>query len=73
VREPTAAGAEALGSLRAGVERFPRQAAMKRILAAHGLPVLSDVRAPLRDLDAAEAQELAALLASQSSGGAQGS
>ena len=63
VREPTAAGAEALGGLRAGVERFPRQAAMKRILAAQGLPVLSDVRAPLRDLTAAEAQELAAWLA----------
>ena len=36
VREPTAAGAEALAALRAAVERFPRQAAMKRILAATG-------------------------------------
>ena len=36
VREPTAAGAESLAELRAGVERFPRQAAMKRILAAQG-------------------------------------
>lgn len=64
VREPTAAGAEGLGTLRAGVERFPRQAAMKRILAAHGVPVRPDVRAPLRDLTAAEAQELAAWLTS---------
>ena len=60
VREPTAAGAESLGELRAGVERFPRQAAMKRILAAQGVPVRSDVRAPLRDLSAAESRELAA-------------
>ncbi len=64
VREPTAAGAEGLASLRAAIERFPRQAAMKRILAAQGVPVGSDVRAPLRDLSAAEANELGAWLAS---------
>jgi len=58
VSDPTAAGAEALGLLRAAVERFPRQAAMKRILAAQGVPVRPDVRAPLRDLSTAEAQEL---------------
>ena len=59
VRDPTAAGAESLGVLRAAVERFPRQATMKRILAAQGVPVRSDVRAPLRDLSAAESRELA--------------
>jgi dihydrodipicolinate synthase/N-acetylneuraminate lyase len=64
VREPTAAGADGLGALRASVERFPRQAAMKRILAAQGVPVRPDVRAPLRDLTASEARELAALLGS---------
>ena len=64
VREPTADGAAALGALRASVERFPRQAAMKRILAAQGVPVRSDVRAPLRDLSATEAHELAAWLSS---------
>ena len=64
VAEPTAAGADALATLRAGVERFPRQAAMKRILAAQGVPVRSDVRAPLRDLSATEAHELAAWLSS---------
>jgi dihydrodipicolinate synthase/N-acetylneuraminate lyase len=64
VREPTADGADALGALRAGVERFPRQAAMKRILAARGVPVRPDVRPPLRDLTADEARELAAFLAS---------
>ncbi len=63
VREPTALGADSLGALRAAVERFPRQAAMKRILAAQGVPVRSDVRAPLRDLSAAESQELAEWIA----------
>jgi dihydrodipicolinate synthase/N-acetylneuraminate lyase len=37
---------------------------MKRILAARGVPVRSDVRAPLRDLSADEALELATWLAS---------
>ena len=64
VREPTALGADSLGALRAAVERFPRQAAMKRILAAQGVPVRSDVRAPLRDLSAAESRELAEWVAS---------
>lgn len=58
VRAPTAEGAEALATLRAAVERFPRQAAMKRLLAAQGVPVRPDVRAPLRDLSADEAREL---------------
>ena len=64
VHEPTAAGADRLATLRAGVERFPRQAAMKRILGAQGVPIGSDVRAPLRDLSGAEADELGAWLAS---------
>lgn len=64
VREPSAAGAASLAELRSGVERFPRQAAMKRILATRGIPIRSDVRAPLRDLSAVEAQELAAWLTS---------
>ena len=65
VREPTADAAASLGALRASVERFPRQAAMKRILAADGVPVRPDVRAPLRDLTADEARELAAFLAAR--------
>lgn len=64
VRHPTAAGAASLGALREAVDRFPRQAAMKRILAARGVPIRPDVRAPLRDLSAAEVQELATWLAS---------
>jgi dihydrodipicolinate synthase/N-acetylneuraminate lyase len=68
VREPSAAGAASLATLRAAVERFPRQAAIKRIIAARGVPIRSDVRAPLRDLSAAESQELGAWLASGEAG-----
>jgi dihydrodipicolinate synthase/N-acetylneuraminate lyase len=64
VRNPTAEGAARLAELRAAVERFPRQAAMKRVVAAHGVPVRSDVRPPLRDLGPEEAAELDAWLAS---------
>ena len=64
VREPTTAGSARLAELRAAVERFPRQAAMKRIAAYKGLPLRSDVRAPLRDLAPDEAFELAQWLAS---------
>jgi dihydrodipicolinate synthase/N-acetylneuraminate lyase len=63
VREPTAEGAARLAELRAGVERFPRQAALKRVAAARGVPLLPDVRPPLRDLDSREAGELDAWLA----------
>ncbi len=64
VREPSASGAESLAVLRSAVERFPRHAAMKRILAAKGVPIRPDVRAPLRDLSAEESRELAEWLAS---------
>ena len=58
VRDPTPAGAARLGELRAFVERFPRQAALKRLLALQGVPVREDVRAPLRTLSAEERDEL---------------
>ncbi|HLF68813.1 MAG TPA: dihydrodipicolinate synthase family protein [Gaiellaceae bacterium] len=58
VREPSAEGAARLGELRAGLERFPRQAALKRILTLRGLPVREDVRAPLRGLTVEERGEL---------------
>jgi dihydrodipicolinate synthase/N-acetylneuraminate lyase len=64
VREPSEAGAAAIGELRAVIDGFPRPAVIKRILAAQGVAIRSDVRAPLRDLSAAEAQELATWLAS---------
>jgi dihydrodipicolinate synthase/N-acetylneuraminate lyase len=62
VREPTAEDAARLGALREHTGRFPRPAALKRIVALRGVPIRSDVRRPLRDLDAAEAAELEAWL-----------
>jgi len=64
VRDPTEPGAATLAELRAGVERFPRQAALKRVVASRGVPLRSDVRAPLRDLIEVEAAELDSWLAS---------
>jgi dihydrodipicolinate synthase/N-acetylneuraminate lyase len=58
VREPTPEGAARLGELRAFVERFPRQPALKRLLGRQGVPVLEDVRPPLRGLTVEERGEL---------------
>jgi dihydrodipicolinate synthase/N-acetylneuraminate lyase len=58
VRSPTVEGAAHLAELRAFVERFPRQAALKRLLARQGVPVREDVRAPLRVLSAEERDAL---------------
>ncbi|HWL32988.1 MAG TPA: dihydrodipicolinate synthase family protein [Gaiellaceae bacterium] len=58
VREPSEAGAIALGELRAAVERFPRHAALKFILGLRGVPVREDVRRPLRQLSDGEREEL---------------
>lgn len=58
VRHPTAEGAARLSELRAFVERFPRQAALKRLLGRRGVPIREDVRAPLRGLTVAERDEL---------------
>ncbi len=58
VRDPTPEGAARLGELRAFVERFPRQAALKRLLGRRGVPVREDVRPPLRGLTADECAEL---------------
>ncbi len=58
VRDPTPEGAARLGELRASVERFPRQAALKRLLALQGVPVTEDVRPPLRTLTVEERAEL---------------
>jgi dihydrodipicolinate synthase/N-acetylneuraminate lyase len=52
-----------LADLRAAVERFPRHAALKAIVAARGVPIREDVRAPLRGPTAAEREALAPLLA----------
>jgi dihydrodipicolinate synthase/N-acetylneuraminate lyase len=58
VRDPVPEAAEWLGALRAFVERFPRQAALKRILELRGLPIDEIVRAPLRVLTIEEREEL---------------
>jgi dihydrodipicolinate synthase/N-acetylneuraminate lyase len=58
VRHPTVEGAARLAELRAFVERFPRQAALKRLLARQGVPVREDVRAPLRTLTVEEREEV---------------
>ena len=58
VREPSPEGAARLAELRAFVERFPRQAALKRLLALQGVTVREDVRAPLRPLTVDERSEL---------------
>lgn len=62
VRAPTADGAAGLAELRAGIERFPRHAALKHVLRRRGIPVREDVRAPLRGLIADEERELDAWL-----------
>jgi dihydrodipicolinate synthase/N-acetylneuraminate lyase len=67
VREPTAAGASRLADLRAHVETFPRHAALKRIVAWRGVPLRSDVRPPLRDLDVDEITRLEEWLAGATS------
>jgi dihydrodipicolinate synthase/N-acetylneuraminate lyase len=58
VRNPTEEGAARLAEMRAFVERFPRQAALKRLLGRRGIGIKEDVRAPLRGLTADERDEL---------------
>src|SRR5262245_58564565 len=52
----------AAGELRAAGERFPRAAALKAVVAARGVPMREDVRAPLRGLTDDERSELLALV-----------
>jgi dihydrodipicolinate synthase/N-acetylneuraminate lyase len=47
-----------VGPVRAALERFPFQAALKRVLGRRGVPVREDVREPLRTLTDAERVEL---------------
>jgi dihydrodipicolinate synthase/N-acetylneuraminate lyase len=58
VSDPDGDEAVGLGELRAGLERFPRHAALKRIAARRGVPMREDVRAPLRGLTDDERTEL---------------
>jgi dihydrodipicolinate synthase/N-acetylneuraminate lyase len=47
-----------LGAVRAALERFPFQSALKTVLARRGLPINPDVRRPLRTLTEEERAEL---------------
>ncbi len=58
VRNPTREGAARLAELRAFVERFPRQATLKRLLGRQGVPLHEDVRAPLRGLTVEEREQI---------------
>jgi dihydrodipicolinate synthase/N-acetylneuraminate lyase len=53
-----------VGALRAALERFPFQAALKYVLGRRGVPVREDMRAPLRPLRDDEQRELDAWLES---------
>ena len=64
VREPTEANAIALGELRAAIERLPRHAALKTVIASRGVPIRAEVRAPLRGLTDDERAELLGWLGS---------
>jgi dihydrodipicolinate synthase/N-acetylneuraminate lyase len=58
VAEPGGEEAAAMPDLRAAIERFPRHAALKRIVARRGVPLREDVRGPLRGLTDEERTEL---------------
>jgi dihydrodipicolinate synthase/N-acetylneuraminate lyase len=58
VREPTEERSEEADRLRAELDRFPFQAALKVVAARRGVPILPDVRAPLRQLTPEELQRL---------------
>lgn len=52
------------GEMRALVERYPRHAALKAVVASRGVPMQGDVRGPLRGLTAEERRMLLAELGS---------
>jgi dihydrodipicolinate synthase/N-acetylneuraminate lyase len=52
-----------LAELRQAVEQFPRHAALKHVVRSRGVPLTSEVRAPLRALTAEEAARLEQALA----------
>jgi dihydrodipicolinate synthase/N-acetylneuraminate lyase len=64
VARPDGPEAAGLGELRTGLERFPRHAALKRIVRRRGVAMTGDVRPPLRQLTEDEARKLDAWLES---------
>ena len=63
VRDPSSAD---LAPVRAAVQRFPFQSALKTVLARRGVPIRPDVRRPLRTLSEKETAELDTWLESSS-------
>lgn len=63
VDDPTEEGAAGLRDLRAAIDATQRHAALKRVLIRRGVAINPAVRAPLRDLDANELEQLDELLA----------
>jgi dihydrodipicolinate synthase/N-acetylneuraminate lyase len=51
-----------LAPLREAIERFPRHAALKHVVATRGVPISTEVRAPLRALSEREIADLEAAL-----------
>jgi dihydrodipicolinate synthase/N-acetylneuraminate lyase len=58
VRTGSEGSSARLAALRADVERFPRHATLKRVLAARGVPIAEAVRPPLRGLTREERAEV---------------
>jgi dihydrodipicolinate synthase/N-acetylneuraminate lyase len=50
LRDPSSERSDQLGELRAALDRFPRHAALKRILAVRDVAIGEAVRPPLRGL-----------------------
>lgn len=63
VADPTEEAAAHAGELRAAVQCFPFQAALKAVFALRGVPVRENVRAPLRTLEPGERRELERIVA----------
>jgi dihydrodipicolinate synthase/N-acetylneuraminate lyase len=68
VRAPSAESASRLGAVRAMVDGFPFQAALKALLAMQGVAITEDCRAPLRGLSADERARLEREAATPGSG-----
>jgi dihydrodipicolinate synthase/N-acetylneuraminate lyase len=63
VRSASVADSDAVGQLRQHIERYPRHAALKHVLAHRGVPIRQDVTPPLRMLSADEVMQLDAEIA----------
>lgn len=64
VRSPSAEGTRRIGALRASLQSYPLQAALKRVLRWRGVPIAQTVRRPLRGLMPDEERAVDGILAS---------